>query len=166
LDLACQEARLHLIVVSAFSARSVFVRRNGNAIGSPPPEKTPNAGSGLPKNGGLGVIFPTVFLRHIVMRTQQNQPGPGEHTRKREAAEGRGSRAMSRADLTALLGDIDDDKFAEILRLDPSLSDIEQAVIWARGEGEVLGKSGHPLLGKAARIFEIVTADEDEEPAR
>ena len=100
------------------------------------------------------------------MRTQHNQSDPGEHTRQRQSAEDRRSQVMSRADLTALLGDIDDDKFAEILRLDPNLSDIEQAVIWARGEGEVLGKSGHPLLGKAARIFEIVTADDEEEPAR
>ena len=38
--------------------------------------------------------------------------------------------------------------------------------MWANREGDIPGKSGHPLDGKAAAIFDILTAGEEDEPPR
>jgi hypothetical protein len=62
-----------------------------------------------------------------------------------------------------LLGDTDDSKIAEIFAIRPTIWELEQAAIWHRGDGDVLGEPGRPLSGKAARIFEILSADEEEE---
>ncbi|MEX0751807.1 MAG: hypothetical protein WD073_02650 [Xanthobacteraceae bacterium] len=67
-------------------------------------------------------------------------------------------------DLKAILGDMDDAKIIQILALKPTLSDLEEAAIWATGNGDVLGKAGRPLTGRAADILEILTADAEEEP--
>lgn len=73
----------------------------------------------------------------------------------------------SRSDLTRVLGDLDDAQIAEILALRPTLAEVEQAALWAEGEGEVLSASGHTLSGVVAEIVDIVTADEeDDEPPR
>jgi hypothetical protein len=61
------------------------------------------------------------------------------------------------------LGDIDEAIIA-ILALKPSLAELEQAAVWATGDGDVLGKTGHPLTAIAAQIVDILTADEEEEP--
>jgi hypothetical protein len=75
-----------------------------------------------------------------------------------------GASLVTYEELRALLGEIDDRKAFEILALDPTIEDLEQAAKWAGGEGEIVGKAGHPLVGRAAEIFDILTADEEEEP--
>lgn len=67
-------------------------------------------------------------------------------------------------DLKAILGDIDDAKCIEVMALKPTIAELEQAAVWARGNGDVLAKTGHPLTGTVAEIVEIVTAGEEEEP--
>jgi hypothetical protein len=69
------------------------------------------------------------------------------------------------ADLLRILGDVDERKVMEILALRPTLAEVEEAVFWIEGSGDLIGKAGHPLTGIAAEIFEILTADQ-EEPAR
>ena len=71
---------------------------------------------------------------------------------------------VSRDELQHILGDIDDAKAIEILALKPSLADLEEAAIWASGDGDVLAKGGHPLGATAAKIVEILTLDEEEPP--
>ena len=71
---------------------------------------------------------------------------------------------VSRDDLRTILGDLDDGKTIEILALNPSLADLEQAATWAIGNGDVLARSGKPLGGIAAAIVDILTADEEEPP--
>jgi hypothetical protein len=44
------------------------------------------------------------------------------------------------------------------------LAELEEAAVWATGNGDILAKEGPPLSDKVARIVEIVTADEDEPP--
>lgn len=70
----------------------------------------------------------------------------------------------TRDDLLRLVGDVDERKILEILALHPTMAEIEQVALWAAGNGDVLGKSGHPLSGTAAEVFDILTADEEEEP--
>ena len=67
-------------------------------------------------------------------------------------------------DLRRILGEIDEAKVIEILSLNPTLAELEQAAIWATGDGDILAKAGRPLAGAATEIFDIVTAYE-EEPA-
>jgi hypothetical protein len=66
-------------------------------------------------------------------------------------------------DLRRILGHIDDRKAIEILALHPKVLEVEEAAVWAAGDGDVLAKGGRPLTGVAAEIFEMLTADEDEE---
>ena len=72
---------------------------------------------------------------------------------------------LNRAELVHLVGDIEDDRLTQILALQPSLVEVEEAVFWADGEADELAKSGHALTGKSGAILEILTADlEDELP--
>jgi hypothetical protein len=59
-----------------------------------------------------------------------------------------------------LTGPLSDYTLAEILGLVPSMEDLEVAVIYTVGEGDIAGIEGHELAGKPARICEILAADE------
>ena len=72
--------------------------------------------------------------------------------------------SVSLEELRAIAGNIDDGKAVEILKLEPTSTDLEEAVIWASGDGDVLAKRGHPITEKVAAIVEILTSDEDEPP--
>lgn len=66
------------------------------------------------------------------------------------------------SDVRKLLGDLDDAKVAEILALKPSLADLEDAAICMAGDHDVLAKSGHHVPLTAARIVELLAAEEEE----
>ncbi len=70
----------------------------------------------------------------------------------------------TRDDLLRLVGDIDERKVLEILALHPTVSEVEEAALWAGGDGDVLAKRGHPLHGTVAGVVDILAADEEEEP--
>jgi hypothetical protein len=72
--------------------------------------------------------------------------------------------AATHDDLLRIVGDIDEREALEILALNPTIAEIEEAAVWAVGDGDVLAKTGRPLTGIAAEIFEILTADEEEPP--
>lgn len=75
-----------------------------------------------------------------------------------------GVNLVSEDELRALARNLDDGKVIEILNLQPTSSELEQAVIWSSGDGDMLAKRGHPMTEKVAAIVEILTADEDEPP--
>lgn len=78
---------------------------------------------------------------------------------------GSGKAAMATGDdVRRLIGDIDERKVLDILALHPTIAEIEQAVLWASGDGDILAKGGHPLSGTAAEVLDILSADEEEEP--
>ncbi len=66
-------------------------------------------------------------------------------------------------DVRRIVGEIDDAKTVAILALHPTMVDLEQAALWAVGDGDVLAKQGRPLTGVAAAVFDLLTADEDED---
>jgi hypothetical protein len=72
--------------------------------------------------------------------------------------------AANRDDLLHIFGAIDEAKIIEILALRPSLADLDQAVIWATGDADVLARNGRPLAGVVADIVDLLTADEEEPP--
>jgi hypothetical protein len=70
------------------------------------------------------------------------------------------------ADIKELVDDIGEVDAAAVLATGATRAELEQAVFYARGYGDVVDRSGHPLTGAAAQIFEILTADQEEEERR
>jgi hypothetical protein len=64
----------------------------------------------------------------------------------------------SRDDVRLMLGAVDEATIIEILALRPTPADLEEADIWATGDGDVLARSGRSLAGVVADIV----ADEEE----
>src|SRR5947209_47141 len=71
-------------------------------------------------------------------------------------------RTVNAGDVQRLLGDLDATKIAAILALQPSLAELEEVAAWLSGEGDVPAQEGHPLAGKAAAIFDITEAWQDD----
>jgi len=69
----------------------------------------------------------------------------------------------TRIDLLRLVGDVDERKIIDILALHPTIAEIEEASLFAAGNGDILARGGHPLSGIAAEVLEILTAGEEEE---
>ncbi len=66
-----------------------------------------------------------------------------------------------------LIGEVDDETISEILRIRPSLNELELAMTYVRGEGSMVDRAGHPLAGRVAQLYDILTADEQAaEPER
>ncbi len=75
-------------------------------------------------------------------------------------------RGVTREQVIDVLGDIDDAKIADIIATGATYEDLEEAAVWAAGEDDVMGKLRRPLVGVAARVHEILTADEEYEEER
>lgn len=69
-----------------------------------------------------------------------------------------------RDDIKAILGNIDPGKMLAIVKLRPTVADVEAALLWLEGDADVYG-AGEPLKGVAADIVAILTEGEDEEEA-
>lgn len=74
--------------------------------------------------------------------------------------------AATRDELKHVLGEVEDAKTLEILALKPTVAELEEAMLWAEGEGDTLGKAGHPLTGRAAEVYDILIRDEEPAAAR
>ncbi len=86
---------------------------------------------------------------------------------RKPASTGAGApRTATRDDLLRILGGLDDPRVVEILELNPSVADLEEATICMAGDHDILAKSGHHVSATAGRIVEILGADEEEEPPR
>ena len=70
---------------------------------------------------------------------------------------------VSKSDVRRLLGDLDDEKVAEILKLAPAFADVETVVMALEGSADVPAQSGHALSGKAAVIMEIAQVDPEDD---
>jgi putative phosphoribosyl transferase len=74
------------------------------------------------------------------------------------------SGAVEADSVRRLVGDLDAVKTSAILALDPTEGELEQAAMWAAGNGDLQARAGRLLAGKAAAIFDIITAGEEDEP--
>ena len=72
--------------------------------------------------------------------------------------------AVTHADVTRLAGDLDDATVAAVLATKATYVEIEEAVRWAAGDAEQLGKSGRQLSPAAEAVYDILTADLTFEP--
>ncbi|HEY6983215.1 hypothetical protein [Reyranella sp.] len=75
-------------------------------------------------------------------------------------------RPAARADFHRILGSLEDPKVIDILELNPTVADLEQAAICIAGDHDVLARDGHRVSSVAARVVEIIAGDEeqDDEP--
>lgn len=75
-------------------------------------------------------------------------------------------RPANRDDFHRILGELEDPRLMEILALNPSVQDLEEAAICMSGDHDVLAKSGHHVSHTASRVIEIMTAADEEEASR
>jgi hypothetical protein len=72
---------------------------------------------------------------------------------------------ISHVEVRRLLGDLDDETIAEIMKLQPTVPDLEAAAACLGSSQPTL--DGHPLSAATAGILDIVLRDEEEdEPDR
>jgi hypothetical protein len=57
-------------------------------------------------------------------------------------------------------GSVTDHTVVEILEAQPNVEELESAVLYAQGQGDVAERAGQELEGTAARIYDILTRDE------
>jgi hypothetical protein len=63
-------------------------------------------------------------------------------------------------EIARIVGPIDDEKIAKILAVLATAEELEEVVAWAKGESDAVGELERPLIGAAARIYDILTSDE------
>jgi len=64
------------------------------------------------------------------------------------------------SEILRLFGTLDDHNIRQIIRLEPTLDDLEVTAAYLAGMDDIMGKERHPLTGVTATIFDIVSRDE------
>jgi hypothetical protein len=76
-----------------------------------------------------------------------------------------GADSASTEDIRAVLGALNESDLLEIVRLQPTIRDVEEAATWLSGDRDIFG-AGDPLSGVAAEIVEVLTSGEEEDSQR
>jgi hypothetical protein len=63
------------------------------------------------------------------------------------------------AEVRHAAGDVSDATVAAVLECAPSQEELEVAASYLRGEGSEVDRSGHPMGGKIAQVYDILSAD-------
>jgi len=71
----------------------------------------------------------------------------------------------SAEDIKTVLGALNESDLLEIVRLQPSIRDVEEAATWLSGDLDIFG-AGEPLSGIAAEIVDVLTSGEEDEAQR
>jgi hypothetical protein len=71
----------------------------------------------------------------------------------------RSDRKATEEDVQNMLGKIDSGDIANILQPQPTIAELEEAIMWSRGDAYLLGRRS--LIGNAAIIYDIITAGRD-----
>jgi hypothetical protein len=87
-----------------------------------------------------------------------------EETMKASSGKSPAAQRATIEDIRRYFGDIDDTEALQIHALEPTIEQLEEAALWLTGEGDRLSREGRPLAGPVAAIFDILSADEEEEP--
>jgi len=82
-----------------------------------------------------------------------------------QTTQGPNRQSATAEDVVSILGNLDATKMLPILKLRPSIADLEEASMYLGGDTDVFGP-GQPLKGIASQIVTILTADQEEEPPR
>jgi hypothetical protein len=73
---------------------------------------------------------------------------------------------VTHEDVARIAGPIEDERIVMILAAEPTAEELEEAVAWAAGEGDIVGKLERPLSGTVAELYAILTTDEAFEEER
>lgn len=68
---------------------------------------------------------------------------------------------ITRDDIIHLFGEVNDHRVVEILEIDASLEDLEEASTWLADESDVMGEARIPLTGRAGQVYEILARDKE-----
>jgi hypothetical protein len=71
-----------------------------------------------------------------------------------DAATGGGG--LTRVDIDRIVGEVTDDQASALLALGLTRGELEQAVMWASGQSDVMGKERRPPVGRVAAACEIL----------
>jgi hypothetical protein len=69
--------------------------------------------------------------------------------------------AVTPDEIRRLAGATTDDQLAAIAATGASSAEIALAAAYAKGIGDVPGRDGYPLAGRAAAVFDIMSADDE-----
>lgn len=73
---------------------------------------------------------------------------------------------LTMADIRELAGDINEIDAAKIIATGATRAEFAEAYQYACGCGDVVGRSGHPLVGVVAEIYEMLVADDEAQERR
>ncbi len=76
-----------------------------------------------------------------------------------------GANPASTEDIRAVLGALNESDLLEIVHLQPTIRDLEEAATWLSGDRDIFG-AGEPLSGVAAEIVEVLTSGDEAEAQR
>lgn len=76
------------------------------------------------------------------------------------------TKAINQHELKTIVGNIDETQLVEILKLQPTLAELEEAVAWGSGDGDIVGREGHTMTDKVSAIMDILTAEDENELLR
>jgi hypothetical protein len=86
---------------------------------------------------------------------------PGQAERVAQQKErGVKSLPLTSVEVRHAVGAVSDATIAAILECAPSQEELEVAATYLRGAGSEVDRLGHPLTGKVARLYDILSADE------
>ena len=71
----------------------------------------------------------------------------------------------SAEDIRAILGALNESDLLEIVHLQPTIRDLEEAATWLSGDRDIFG-AGEPLSGVVAEIVDVLTSDDEDEAQR
>lgn len=66
--------------------------------------------------------------------------------------------------LREMIGDVGDETLAAVLALSPTPGEVETALYWLNGGGDLVPDGGWPLKGKAAAIYDLLAYELEDEP--
>ncbi len=69
--------------------------------------------------------------------------------------------ALTRDDIALRVAHLDDVKAAEIIATGATIEELDEAIAWAVGESDEMGKLRRPLSGVTAQIYDILTISEE-----
>jgi hypothetical protein len=66
---------------------------------------------------------------------------------------------ITSAEVRHLVGAVADDTVSAILECEATVEDLGIAARYVQGEGSALDRAGHPMTGKVARLYDILSSD-------
>ncbi|KSV73502.1 hypothetical protein N185_20680 [Sinorhizobium sp. GW3] len=70
---------------------------------------------------------------------------------------------LKQADITAILGPVDETLVAELLATGATTGELAEAIAWVNNDEALIGEGRHLPAGRVAALIDILTPDNEEE---